>query len=324
MKSSIFKKILKLGMMLMAFSFKVKSQQDVQFSQYVFNGMILNPGYTGYREQTNLNLVYRNQWTGLEGAPKTLTASLDGVTASKNVGLGAYFVNDVLGAESNLSAFANFSYRLRLDESSRLSFGLAAGLIQYTVDGTKNNFSIPDPLYSAKQSVLNPDLNFGVFYASYRYFWGLSVSDLLSNGEKNNSQTLYLYRVRHYYAQAGALFDLSENLSLKPSILVKEDFAGPTKVDFHLFFLLGRQLWLGGSYRTGFGLFKKTNLQSNLSPNDALSGLIEFNLDPHWRIGYSFDYATSQLQAVSNGTHEISIGYTFFRKNSPMLTPRVL
>jgi type IX secretion system PorP/SprF family membrane protein len=302
----------------------VKGQQDVQFSQYVFNGIILNPGYTGYREATNFNILYRDQWTGLEGSPKTLTASIDGVSRSRNIGLGLYVVNDKLGVERNLSAFANFAYRVRINEESRLSFGLAAGLAQYTVDGTLYNFSAPDPNSLIKQSVINPDLNFGIFYASYNYFWGLSVTDLFSNAQKNLSSSLYLYRVRHYYGQFGAIYDLNDNLSIKPSILVKEDFRGPTNADFNLFFLLGRKLWLGGSYRTGLILFNQKNLQSDLSTKDAISGLMEFNLNEHWRLGYSFDYATSHLQQVSNGSHEISLGYTFYKRNSPMLTPRVL
>jgi type IX secretion system PorP/SprF family membrane protein len=309
----------------MAFSYELKAQQDVQFTQYIFDGLALNPGYAGYKEVTNAHLLYRDQWTGLDGSPKTITATVDGVTENKQVGLGFQVIDDKLGAESNLSAFASYAYRVQVGQDARLSFGLAAGLIQYNVDGTKLSLLNPDANFSnIKANVINPDLNFGLFYASNHYFWGLSVTNLLSNLQYNSSTYLYLYRVRHYYAQAGAIFDLGENISIKPSILLKEDFKGPTNVDINLFLLLGRQFWIGGSYRTGVKMFSGSNLESNLSGTDAVSGIVEFDIDQHLRLGYSYDFTTSHLSSVSGGTHEVSLSYRFSKKSSLMLTPRNL
>jgi len=307
---------------LIGISIKGMAQQDAQFTQYVFDGLAVNPGYAGYKEATNASLLYRNQWTGIDGSPKTLTASIDGLSGDKRTGLGFHIIQDQLGAENNLSAFGSYSFRLRLGEEERLSLGLAAGLVQYTVDGNKLTPLHKDPSFSGKQSVINPDLNFGIFYASSHYFWGLSVTDLFSNLQYNNSAFLYLYRVRHYYAQAGAIFELNENFSIKPSFLLKQDFKGPANLDINLFFLLGRQIWLGTSYRTGVKFLSGSNLESNLQSTDALSAIVEFNLDQHWRLGYSYDYTTSHLNSVSAGSHEISLGYRFLKKNAPVLSPR--
>jgi len=310
-------------LLFISLSIPAMAQQDAQFTQYVFNGLSVNPGYAGYKEITNAQILYRNQWTGLEGAPKTVTASLDGVTEDRRMGLGFQVISDQLGAENNLSAFASYAYRVQLGEESRMSFGLAAGLIQYSVDGTKLSLLNPDENYgNIKVNVINPDLNFGVFYASSHYFWGLSATNLLSNIQYNSSAYLYLYRVRHYYAQAGAIWDINDNLSIKPSFLIKEDFKGPTNLDINLFFLLGKQIWLGAGYRTGVKLFSLNNLVNNLQSSDALTAIVEFNMDKNWRIGYSFDYTTSRLQSVSGGTHEISIGYRFLRMRDPMASPR--
>jgi len=325
MKNNINALLFTLLILFTGLTNRVLAQQDVQFTQYVFDGLAVNPGYAGYKEVTNAHILYRDQWTGIEGSPKTLTASIDGVTNDKRMGLGFQVINDQLGAENNLSAFASYAYRIRVGEDERLSLGLAAGLIQYSVDGSKLTLLNSDPNYSnVKVNVINPDLNFGIFYASYHYFWGLSVTDLLSNLQYNSSNYLYLYRVRHYYAQAGALWDLSDDISVKPSFLLKEDLKGPTNLDLNLFFLLGKQVWVGASYRTGVKLFSKPNLEANLANADAVSGVVEFNLDQHWRVGYSYDYTTSHLQSASGGTHEISLGYRFLRKNAPMLTPRNL
>src|ERR1700709_233243 len=105
-------------LIIIAFSFiKSYGQQTVQFSQYMFNGLAVNPAYAGYKEDWTLSLCSRLQWAGVEGAPKTSTLSIDGVTdsRSKNIGLGFLVTNDRLGPENNSSAYINYAYRLRLD-----------------------------------------------------------------------------------------------------------------------------------------------------------------------------------------------------------------
>jgi type IX secretion system PorP/SprF family membrane protein len=302
---------------------EVLAQQDIQFSQYVFNGMALNPAYAGYKEATNYHFVYRDQWTGLVGAPKTSSFSMDGVTEDQKIGLGGMIIQDELGAQSSLEAVGVFSYRLRVGERSRLSFGLGAGVDQYKIDGTKL-FSVQTEtaLGSLQSSLIQPTLNFGVFYATPQYFAAFSVNDLFSGFQGSDPAYLVIYRNRHYYLQGGALFPITQDIVIKPSILIKEDFLGPTNLDMNLFFLISDKVWLGGSYRTGVKLFNQSNLQSDLSNKDAYSVMLEFFISDQLRIGYSFDYTTSLLKDVNSGTHEISIGYTMKRRKAPMLSPR--
>lgn len=300
------------------------AQQDVQFSQYIFNGLALNPGYAGYKEQTNLDVMYRNQWTGLDGAPKTFSALLDGVSANNSHGFGFQVLNDQLGAENNTSAVASYAYRLKLSERSRLSFGVSAGLQQYSIDWnklteTENDLNRP----AGNTSVPRPLMNFGLFYASDKSFYGLSVTNFLSN-YYNDASNLYLSRSRYYYAQAGTLIGISEELSLKPSFLIREDFKGPTNIDLNLLLVVDKKLTFGGSYRTGMKIFKKTNLQQNLSENNAISVMFSLQLKKNLRLGYAYDYSVNHMNSVSNGSHEISLGYLFNRKNAPVLTPRNL
>ncbi len=303
---------------------KSSAQQDVQFSQYVFTGMALNPGYAGYKEETNFHLIYRNQWTGLTGAPKTIVFSMDGVTSDKRIGLGGSLVKDELGAQSSLSALGVFSYRLKLTQRARLSLGLAAGLDQYKIDESKLilDDKTDNLLGSLQASLIQPDLQFGVFYANPTYFASFSVTDLLANFKGGNPAYLVIYRNRHYYFQTGALLNIAREVKLKPSILFKEDFLGPTNLDMNLFLLFYDRFWLGASVRTGVKILKNSQLQSDLISRDAYSILAEFQVTDHLRIGYSFDYTANQLRDVNSGTHEISIGYTLKSRKTPILSPR--
>jgi len=117
------------------------AQQNIQFTQYAFNGLSLNPAYASYKEELTASMSYRTQWLGFDGAPKTGTLSLDGLTnfQTKKVGLGITLTNDRLGPESITSIYANYAYRLQLDaeDTKRLSFGLAVGLTQYAIDESK-------------------------------------------------------------------------------------------------------------------------------------------------------------------------------------------
>jgi len=299
------------------------AQQDIQFSQYVFNGLVLNPAYAGYKEVTNVDLTYRDQWTGLTGAPKTISASVDGLTKNERMGLGFQVIADKLGAQSSLNAYVSYSYRLLLGEYSRLCFGLAGGINQYSLDGTKL-FTIDNDqaLGTLQATTLKPDMKFGIFYTTEKYYASLSATDLFSDYRTSDPSYLVIYRNRHYYLQFGALYNVSDELRIKPSVIFKEDFKGPANMDLNVFFLLGDRLWVGGSYRTGLSIFKTSKLQNDLVSADAASFLVEYFISDRLRIGYSFDYSTNRLKDVNDGTHEISIGYSLQPRHANAVCPR--
>lgn len=308
-KHSFFSWLIFSGL-LMVIPFQIKAQQAIQFSQYVFNGLVLNPAYSGYRENTNAHLIYRTQWTGLEGAPKTTSFSIDGVSKNLKHGIGFQVVDDQLGAQSNLLAELTYAYRIELGESARLSFGLAGGISQFRLDGSLlSTFDPSENLMSQSRSIINPDLKFGLFFATDQYFLGLSVTDLLTNSLVNNPSFYVIKPTKHYYLTFGALYDLDDHLAIKPSLLVKDDFKGPMNVDFNLFFLFAEKIWVGGSYRTGFNVFNPNkSIETNLSNSDALSLMAEYYINPTLRLGYAYDYTTSPLKSISGGTHELSLG----------------
>ncbi len=313
---------------------RATAQQNIQFTQYIFNSLSVNPAYAGYKEEWFLQMGLHNQWVGLEGAPKTGQLSIDGVLnpTNKSTGVGLQITADKLGPQAATSIYANYAYRLRLDESDtkRLSFGIGTGVTQYSLDGTMLNPTNPgDPgLPLGKETELVPDLRFGIHYSTPTFYMGISVMDLLSSGTneslfKQEDNPFTIARERHYYLIAGTMMNLSEGLKLRPSLLVKEDFKGPTSVDLNAMLVFADQFWIGGGYRTGMKLVDRDySTNQNLSNRNSFSGIAQFYVNPRLRVGYSYDYIISQLSSLQNGTHEITLGLTFPQKGNRIYSPR--
>jgi type IX secretion system PorP/SprF family membrane protein len=316
-----------LLLLLLSFGIKGYAQQGIQFSQYAFTGLTVNPAYAGYKEDVTLNMVSRLQWTGINGAPKTGAVSVDGLTDDvyKNIGMGLVITGDQLGPQTTASAYFNYAYRLQLDEEDtrRLSFGIAVGASQYSIDQTKFNATDgSDPLLgTGNESKISPDFRFGVFYNSPSFYLGVSALNLLADASFKDNTTV-IREARTFYLTSGFMMPISDGLDWKPSILVKEDFKGPTNIDLTTNFLLNKTLWLGASYRTGVKTFNKSSVQTNVSHYDAIAGIVQFYVSERFRVGYSYDFNMSKLANYQNGTHELSIGISFSRRKERILSPR--
>lgn len=304
---------------------KAKSQQDAQFSQYLFNGIYINPAYAGYKEQLNLHAFYRNQWTGITGSPQTMSFAIDATGNEKRVGLALQFVVDQLGAQRNESVYLNYAYRIAMNAqgSSRLALGLGFGAIQFGMDGAMLNPNDTEPNQPlGKQSVIVPDARVGIYFANNRIFAGLSAANILAQFSVVEHYA-YIAKPRpHYYLTAGMLLPMGYNMFLKPSILLKDDRGGPTSLDMGLFAILNERFWIGGAYRTGIKLYRKDNLQNNLSNLNSVVASLQFAPSDRLRIGYAYDFSVGALQGYSAGTHELSVSLMFARKHIPMLSPR--
>jgi type IX secretion system PorP/SprF family membrane protein len=300
-----------------------KAQQDAQFSQYVFNGLYINPAYAGYKSDFYVNSFFRSQWTGLNGAPQTLSIAADGAVADDKVGLGLLLQNDRIGAQSNIAAYGNFAYRLQIgqDEDSRLAFGIGLGFIQSGLDGNKLNPVQAGDNYipTGYHSFLSPDARLGFLYTNNNYFVGASVDNLLpqyTNDPSNASALGVPIPKPHEYFTAGALFEINDQTKFKPSILIKDSPTVPTSMDINAFVLLNEKLWLGATYRTSVPLYNKPNLGKNLPNSSAMVALVEFFAIENLRIGYAFDYSMNKLGAMGYGSHEFSIGFLLKNSNS--------
>lgn len=335
MKKLLIKKSVLAAIILLLIELTAAAQQNIQFSQYIFNSLSVNPAYAGYKEEFFAQMALRSQWTGLNGAPLTGQLSIDGVTESfkKNVGVGLQITADKLGSQSANSIYLNYAYRIRLDrdDTRRLSFGLAAGLTNYAINGAQlhpvdqGDATVPTGTVSSYV----PDARFGVYYSTPQYYVGASVMDLFSGDVSNDifkwdtAAQQNIMRKRHYYFITGALFDLSPDVKLRPSLLWKEDFKGPSSLDLNAMFVFGGKFWVGAGYRTGINLWKKEFREGQtLSNTNSMSGIVQFYATERLRLGYSYDYIISGLGNVQNGTHEITIGLTFPHRSERLLSPR--
>lgn len=331
-------KIIGMIFLATAATFPAAAQQEVQFSQYVFNGLAVNPAYAGYRGDGYLNATFRKQWVDFPGAPTTGIISFDGLPAwadNEKVGLGIQALWDKSGPQEYMSVSGAYAYRIPLNESGsrRLNLGLAVSVAQYSVTGNSLQLTDPNDPYAptGKISAFKPDASFGMYYYTPNFYAGASVLQLFSQTLDNNvhiggSQTEYLVikRTRHVYFTTGCMINLDADVKLKPSIMIKEDFHGPTSFDLNLFALVSEKLWIGGSYRSSVPLLNKKTLQDGLRRANAASAMVEYFAGDKIRIGYSYDFALSGIASYQTGSHEISIGILFPRKQNGerIISPR--
>ncbi|QQL51228.1 PorP/SprF family type IX secretion system membrane protein [Mucilaginibacter ginkgonis] len=316
---------IQLTLLLLCFTLLAFGQQDAQQSQYMFNGIYINPAYAGYKENINLHSFYRSQWTGITGSPVSLSLAVDASANDGNVGLALQIANDRIGAQSDFSTYVNYAYRLRLnnDGSSRLALGVGLGAVSLGLNSALLNPNDPEinqPL--SNQNVILPDGRIGVFFSNNLLYAGLSADNLVSQYINKNSHPFIAQPKPHYYLTAGYLIPLSKDIYLKPSFLLKDDRAGPTSLDLNAFILFGQKLWLGASYRSAVSLYDKSYLQSDLSKTNSVVTAIEVFPVDNIRIGYAYDISIGPLQGYSSGTHEISIGYYIKTFKRRILTPR--
>ncbi|WP_029280559.1 PorP/SprF family type IX secretion system membrane protein [Pedobacter borealis] len=317
-----------LTLMLLVMVLFARAQNDAQYSQYMFNGIYINPAYAGYKEEFNIHSFYRTQWSQITGAPESMSLAVDASANNKNVGLAFQVSNDRVGAQSSLAAYGNYAYRLRVgsSENSRLAFGLGIGVAQLGIDGSKLNPEDQGDEYipTNMQSVILPDARAGVYYSNNRFYAGFSVDNLIARLLDPNKGRNMLVPIPkpHLFLTAGMLLPLSEGMQLKPSFLLKDDMGGPTSLDINTLVLLHDRIWLGASYRTAVRLYDKSYLQSDLYKSNSMVGMIELFAGNQFRIGYAFDFSLAKLQSISGSSHELSIGFYFKRKNVRMLTPR--
>ena len=91
---------------LLAFAMQTIAQQDPHYSHFMFNQPSYNPAYCGTSGMINGTMIYRDQWMGLTGGPKTLMLSADAPVRlfGTSGGAGITLINDEIGYESNFTA----------------------------------------------------------------------------------------------------------------------------------------------------------------------------------------------------------------------------
>lgn len=307
------KKIVLISLLILL-GFPSLAQQEAQFSQYVFNGLYTNPAYAGHKEAIYMQAFYRSQWTGVKGAPQSLSLAVDAPIPTKNLGIGAIFTKDKIGAQSSLNGYMNLAYRLRLSHNpfNILSVGIGAGVLQSSLNGNMLDAEqIGDTRIPVGfESKLLPDLRAGIQLATEHFLIGLSVNNLFSKSLTSINDAV-LGIQPHYYLTAAANFGIYPEIDLKPSFLIKDDRHGPASLDLNAFLVFKDRFSIGAAYRTSTMIFSRPHLQNDLTKRSAVGLISDFVIQKRYRIGYAFDYSLNKLGSFDYGSHEVSVGYYF-------------
>lgn len=282
------------------------SQQDSQYTQYMYNTALVNPAYAGSRETITAFLLHRNQWVGLDGAPVTNNFSVNMPVGDSNFGVGLNFVNDEIGPVSENEFSVDLAYFIQVSENYKLSLGLkgTANLFQLDVNKLRV-FDPTDPQFQNMDTEFSPNVGAGMYLFSNKTYFGLSVPNFFESYRYNDNNIEISREKMHFYFIAGHVFTLSDNIDFKPALLSKIVEGAPLQADVTANFLFFDKLTLGAAYRW----------------DASVSALAGFQISDSWFIGYGYDLETTKLANYNSGSHEIFLRYEIFN-TSKVSAPR--
>jgi type IX secretion system PorP/SprF family membrane protein len=297
----MMKRILKT-LILLLIPLSLAGQLTPVTSQYVLNPLSINPAYAGNRGALNIAAFYRRQWTGIPGAPETLTLAADAPFLDSKLGLGFIITNDNIGVTKETHFLTNYSYKINMNKGI-LSFGLGAGLM--TTNTAYSKLVVLDPgdesfLANSRVYVV-PDFTFGIYYSGQDFFGGLSIPKLLGdkfNPTKNKYTVVFDPGKYNYLLNAGYVYNLSQKIKLFPSTLLTISPGEKLLVDLNAYVSLNDRFWAGLSYRN----------------KRSIGALIQMAINTQIRVAYTYDFDLGMLGQYSNGTHEIMLRYEFHYK----------
>ncbi|HLN55082.1 MAG TPA: PorP/SprF family type IX secretion system membrane protein [Bacteroidales bacterium] len=296
----------------------IRSQSDSRislgypvFSQYLQNGMMINPAYTGSRGALSAFLSYRKQWMGVKGSPDLKTLSLHTPMKNDRVGLGLMGQFMTYGYTKSSSLYASYAYHLKM-RKSKLSLGLKAGFDRSNTDYAGIMLTSPgDPVFtSTDKPYMLPNISAGAYFFNEKYFAGISVPAFLSYNRTGSGavQAYHSFNDYDFLISAGALIPFSRLIKFKPSILVDyslRDPKGIRQLDINGNLIIGDLIWVGGSWRTS---------------EEVAVGILQVQANPQLMIGFSYDYPVGRMDYFSdgfmNGSTEFIIRYEFGYKVS--------
>ena len=310
-------KQMRSGIIIILFLFATvagKAQYDAMFTQYMFNEMFINPAYAGSKDAMAVNLLHRQQWVSFPGRPVTTTFSLHGPLMNNKMGIGLSVLNERIGKLNRNLVYASYAYRIKTGEKGTLALGLNAGIHnQVNKLSELKATDVGDVQISQNTpSMIAPNFGFGLFYSTKKFYAGLSIPRMVDDGYMFDNSGAFSQSIKfdiqkfHYYLTTGYVFEINEDLRIKPQAMIKMVENAPMQYEVNVNFLIKSMLWAGASYRSG----------SNVS---AILGV---QVNPQFIVSYSYDYGLNAIQKYSQGSHEIALGYVFSYKQKTVVTPR--
>ncbi len=283
------------GIILLACSISF-AQQDPQYTQYMYNMSVINPGYaTDDLGVINFGGIYRAQWVGATGAPTTSSLFVH-APLSEKLESGFNVVKDELGDDvlNETTLTADLAYKVSLSEKATLSIGLKAGVNFFNTNF--NGFQLNDDdigIDNAFQNLNETFLNVGAgaFFFTENYYLGLSVPNFLPNKQLKEASGITAIGIDelHFFFTGGYVFNLSDNVKFKPAFITKLVQNAPLSADITANFMFFEKFEIGAAHRI----------------DDSFSGLVNYRITPQLRVGYAYDHTINNLGQFNSGSHEI-------------------
>jgi len=283
------------------------AQQNVQFTQYMFNGLVINPAYAGADEALSLTFIHRSQWTGMDNAPTTQTLSAHTLIKKKRIGMGLIVVNDRVGVHKNLSALNSYAYHLPVGKRSFLSMGLQGGIRNIRSDYASLMSTTTDPAaLNAYASRTFFDFGAGIYFRSPRWHVGLSAPEMNTQRFYANDSLTRKSYLSDFLFFTKYRISVSDKIDLEPSTMIKNQKGLLPSFDVNLNMIYRSVLTLGLSYRT----------------NESVDFILKAQATPQLQFGYAYDHPTGYIARLSNGSHELMVQYIFRYLQKDTESPR--
>lgn len=307
MKKIISKKINVFLVAVLLVGTQAWGQQRAQYTQYMYNNMPLNAGYTGTIDGLEATAIHRSQWLGIEGAPTTTGLSLNGAVNS-HLGLGINAVNDRIGPINQNELTLNIASSIQLTNNLRLSLGVNGGINSISADWSMGTLFNPnDMAYNQNMSnKITPVVGAGLYLYSNRFYAGISSPNVLKRNNDNLQAFDRYENELHFFLIAGYVFNLSPDLKFKPAIMTKVVPNAPLSADLSANFLYKNKFTLGAAFRS----------------NDAINLLAGYELARAFFIGYAYDIGINKMNDYHSGSHEIILKYKLLRQTRVATSPR--
>lgn len=284
----------------------VFAQQEANFSQYMYNSSIINPAYSGSREDLTIYGQFRSQWVGMEGAPQTASLTVHSPFTYSKLGYGVSIISDKLGAMNDNTVAVDLSYTIDFNSDYKLAFGVKVSGSFLNVD--YNKLTIYDETEGTDnlKNQFNPNVGAGLYLYSEQTYFGISVPYMLEYDRGNDQLYATMKRTMHFYGTFGHVFDLSREIKFKPTLLTKVIQGAPLQVDLSANFLFSERFTVGASYQF----------------DSSVSALVGFQISEQFFVGYSYDSNVTKLAHYNSGSHEVFLRFELFNKYKRFTTPR--
>lgn len=278
----------------------LQAQQERQYTQFMYNKLPINPAYSGARNIPFATAIYRNQWIGFDGSPKSVLASFNSPFISPRVGIGVTMSHFQIGLDKEFAASLAYSYNLIGGDEFSLRAGIMGSVRSFSIDFTKAmpaNTGGDQSLDLERTNSFYANVGAGL-YATYSdlFYVGFSVPRMYSNNISldNQGASLNAKEYQHFYAMAGAVLGVSEGFNLMPALLVKYVKNAPVDIDLNVNLEIMEKVTAGLSYRVGGD-----------GPGESVDLLAFWKAHEQFGIGIAYDVLLSNMKDYSSGSIEL-------------------